>query len=140
MVQIIKRVLGLRDKFGIGRKIPIQKMGVNRVPSGRWEWTLPGQQTLGTCWEVFANRLGAAVPVEGGPRVVVGDRERDSVGTATNDEDIRDDATRGQGGRSACPHSRAYGNSGGAVAPGLHSQGGRGGNGGGSRVGRFLHG
>ena len=52
--------------------------------------------------------------------MVGGDRQRDPAGTAADDKVIGKDPSRGQGGHRACPHSRAYGSSGGAVAAGLH--------------------
>ena len=47
MGQNVKRVLRLRDKFGTGKRMLIQKLDVKNT-FRKCEWTQPRQQTSGT--------------------------------------------------------------------------------------------
>ena len=83
MGQIFKRVLELRDEFGTRRRIVIQKLDVK---TAFWQVGVDPAKASnsGTGGGDIVHLLAAAVRVQGEPRVVGSDRQRDPGGTATD--------------------------------------------------------
>ena len=78
----LKRIIGLRAKFGAGRRITIPKMDVKSA--FRQIGVYPaGAAAFGY---VVADNVMVAVRVDGEPRVVVGSGERDAERAARNNE------------------------------------------------------